>query len=227
MTATREETKIIWEGAQRVLPPGSIVYGVTELAAKWECSKGLISKWVKYLVQSERIVNEPSPRGCVASICNWDSYQSYMDERIGEREQLVNTTRTQREHNENLNGEVKKERKNTARTGIRATYSESFEKIWKLYGKVGKKADASKALEDLSLTQEEFTHLLKAIPSYIADCRRADRKQQYLGTFLREDWRDWYRTTPAEPQESDQAGFDHIRRLNAQALAKVSRDGAV
>lgn len=84
-----------------------------------------------------------------------------------------------------------KKNSNTARTGVRAEYTAAFEGAWEAYGKEGKKADASKAFQELNLTPEESQDLLKAIAAYLADCARADRRRMYFGTFLREDWRVW------------------------------------
>jgi hypothetical protein len=118
----------------------------------------------------------------------------------------------------------KERRKNIAESGgIRTAYSEKFENAWEAYGKVGKKADASKAFEELNLSSEELQSLLRAIPTYIANCRRNDRKQMYFGTFLREDWKDWDRSTSKANIQDDLSGFDFIRKQNEEALARLQK----
>lgn len=115
--ATWKQTKILWEGKQRELPPGSVVFGITELSSRWECSKNTISKWLRYLQTSDRISLETCPRGCIATIRNWEEYQLSDDEGRTPSEHKVNTARTQGEHSENLSEEgnkSKKRRSNTA-----------------------------------------------------------------------------------------------------------------
>lgn len=73
--ASWEESTIMWEGNQRVLPPGSVVFGTRELALKFKCNKSTIQKWLDYLVKTNRIIVETSPRGSLATICNWKEYQ--------------------------------------------------------------------------------------------------------------------------------------------------------
>jgi hypothetical protein len=220
-TATWKESKVLWEGEQRMLPPGSVVYGITELARKRKQSKSTISRWIKYLVDSGRLRNETGTRGCIATICNWKDYQ--VDDELNgtTSEQKRNSDGTRTEPYE----EGKKERrKNIAESGgIRTAYSEKFENAWEAYGKVGKKADASKAFEELNLSSEELQSLLRAIPTYIANCRRNDRKQMYFGTFLREDWKDWDRSTSKANIQDDLSGFDFIRKQNEEALARLQK----
>ncbi len=73
--ATWKESKLLDGGQQRILPPGSVVFGMRELAETWDCSKSTISKWAHYLHDTQRITLDVRPRGCVATILNWDVYQ--------------------------------------------------------------------------------------------------------------------------------------------------------
>lgn len=97
--ATYRETKIIWQGKQRVLPPGSVVFGISELADKWEVSKATISRWLQYLASSERITVESGTRGTIVTILNWEQYQTKedFDETPSEREVNANETPSERE----------------------------------------------------------------------------------------------------------------------------------
>lgn len=80
--ATWKETKIIWLGKQRTIPPGSVVFGYREFSEKWDISKTTVKKWVQYLHDSGRIVTEVCPRGCIATICNWEIYQENDSETV-------------------------------------------------------------------------------------------------------------------------------------------------
>lgn len=185
--ASWRESKILSGGVQRTLPPGTVIFGMSELAALWKVSKRTIWKWSHYLHDTGRIVLEGSPVGTIATICNWETYQAFEQpgETPGKHE--VNTGETPGKPYE----EGKKGRKNTARTGVRAEYSAEFEAAWEAYGKEGKKSDAYKAFQESNLSQEEFEALKRAIPAYLADCKAKDRRRMYFGTFLREDWRVW------------------------------------
>lgn len=111
LAATWKPSKILWNGKQREIPAGTVVFGLKELALKWECSRSVLSKWLQYLHDTKRIVYETSTRGCVVTICNWEIYQSKEGDTIAEREHGVNTATTPREHGETLNEEVQEGKK--------------------------------------------------------------------------------------------------------------------
>ena len=108
--ATWKETKIMDGGKQRILPPGSVVFGITELAETWDCSKATVSKWAHYLHDTGRIHLEARTRGCIATIRNWDVYQGNEEEVRTQSEREVNTGRTRSEHEANCIEESKKVR---------------------------------------------------------------------------------------------------------------------
>lgn len=126
--ATWKETKIIWNGKQRVLAPGSVVFGVREIADKLDVSPATVSKWLKYLHESERIVLETGTHGSLATICNWKEYQSNEDRAETPSEHQVNAKCTPSEHQVNLIEEVKKERKKELNTA-------EFQKCLQAWGK--------------------------------------------------------------------------------------------
>lgn len=105
--------KILWNGKQRELPAGSIIFGLKEFADKWDCSRATISKWCKYLEETKRISYETSTAGCLAIICNWEVYQSADDLPLTPTERGVNVALTTRERDVALNEELRiKESKN-------------------------------------------------------------------------------------------------------------------
>lgn len=191
--ANRFETKMPRAGKQVVLPPGTAVVGIRELAEKLDFSRSTISRALGYLESTGRIQAERGPRGIIVTICNWSAYQDGQEADEPILGQSRATDGPLEGHSRALIGEEENKRRktNTARKGFRAAYSAVFEEIWDLYQRVGKKAEADNAFRDLNLSQEELDQLKRAIPAYLADCRASDRRQQYLATFLREDWRIW------------------------------------
>lgn len=109
--ANWKESKIMWEGKQRVLPPGSVVFGFREFAERWECSKTTVKKWAQYLHDTDRIVLEVCPRGCIATICNWSKYQTREEEVRPNRDHSATTACPQSVHSVTLNEESKKVRR--------------------------------------------------------------------------------------------------------------------
>lgn len=104
-------SKIMWEGHQRDLPAGAVVFGFRELAQHWDCSTSTIHKWSHYLHKTERITLETGTRGSLAIIRNWELYQSQDDDEQTPSEHGANTERTRAEHGANLIEEDKKGRR--------------------------------------------------------------------------------------------------------------------
>lgn len=107
LAATWKPSKILWNGQQRELPPGSVVFGLEEISKSWKCSRSTVSTWLKYLQKTGRVVYEPSKRGCLITICNWELYQSQDDAVCTEREQEADKSRIQPVHEVALSEEVK------------------------------------------------------------------------------------------------------------------------
>jgi len=105
--ATWKETRIIWKGQQRVLPPGSVVFGYRELSERLQCGHTTIATWSKYLHDTGRIVLESSTRGSIATICNWESYQATDDDARTEHVRDADARGTRRVHGADLNEESK------------------------------------------------------------------------------------------------------------------------
>lgn len=111
LAATWKPSKILWKGKQREIPPGTVVMGLGELAAKWECSKTTIKKWLIYLEESERISLEMCSRGTIVTIRNWDVYQSKEVEGCPPSEHEVSAGCPPGVHEVNLNEEVQEGKK--------------------------------------------------------------------------------------------------------------------
>jgi DNA-binding transcriptional MocR family regulator len=77
--ATRFETKIRWKGQQRLIPPGTVVTGVRELAKRLGFSKDSVARAFHALSSRDSIRVETSTRGTLITICNWSEYQEVTD----------------------------------------------------------------------------------------------------------------------------------------------------
>lgn len=109
--ATWRETQIIWNGSQRVIPPGSVSTGTKELGNLIGCSDRTVSKWLKYLNDSARIFLETCGRGTLVTICNWEVYQSTEEIDFAPISEKVRGDLAQASRGLRLIEEVKKERK--------------------------------------------------------------------------------------------------------------------
>lgn len=207
LMVNREESEVEWGDGMRKVLPGEIVTSLPELANSGRpVDIAQTRRDLAFLEKRQTIQQTVSKRGRIISVCNWDKYHStseYVelpaaDVSAGSQQDSGRIAAGCRTLNgEERSREEKKERKNTARSAARATYSPIFEGLWDLFGKVGKKADASKAFEDKRFSEEEIQELRLAIPAYLADCSRCDRKVMYFGTFLRDDYRPWLEARPA------------------------------
>lgn len=193
--ATWKESKILWNGKQRILPPGSVVFGVSELAAKWKCSKSTIWRWVQYLASSERIRYESGTSGCLVTILNWEIYQSQVDAAETLAEQNANTARTRPERGENLS-KKEEEKKEDWREDLYGKYP-------KRKGDQGKDR-AFKKLDREFTSQENRTQLEAAVRNYAKHCdaegKTGTEFVKMFATFVNGVWKEWasYKP-PVEP----------------------------
>lgn len=208
--ATWKETKVLWAGQQRVLPPGSVVFGFRELAAKFEVSRNTVAKWSQYLHDTQRIVLEKSPHGCIATICNWELYQSGEVEEQPQSDHDADAVRTQSghtlSHGAALSEEDKKERtKSNARSRERKSEFD-LESVYKKYPRKQGKQNGLKKLTREITTLAEFEDLNRAVDRFAAHHRARGTEPDfipYFSTFV-SSWRDWLDpetgTTQAAPQ---------------------------
>lgn len=107
--ATWKPSKVLWNGNQREIPPGTVVMGLVELSSKWGCSKNTIKKWLQYLEKTQRISLEMCTRGTLVTIRNWDVYQGRDEEDCTPTARQVNADCTPAAHEVTLSKESKKE----------------------------------------------------------------------------------------------------------------------
>jgi len=187
--ATLKETKIIWNGSQRVLPPGSILTGFRELADRLSCSRDTIGRWLDYLRHTDRVAVDHSTRGTLITVLNWNTYQS-SSENVGHE---ADTDQTTAGHDTpptvgrqpDLIEEYKKER--------RKNYSSVFdlEAAYQLYPqKCGTKGKGLKKLATTVKTEQDYADLLAGL-KYYAQSKRV--KDGYIKNFVTwaGEWRDW------------------------------------
>lgn len=188
--ATWKESQILWEGQQRVLQPGSVVFGVTELALRWDCSRSVVQKWLHHLHDTGRIVLESCSRGSLVTICNWSAYQQEAEEACSPRKSGVGTAWERRGHGEALKKKVQCKKEEYI---SRASASSEFdlEAVYKKYPrKVGKTQGIKKLAKEIH-SQEDYQSLLVAVDRYSASVRGAE--PQFIKHFSSwaTSWRDW------------------------------------
>lgn len=243
--STWKESKVLWEGKQRTLPAGSVVFGYRELSTKFECSKNTIKKWAKYLHDTDRVILETCPRGCVVTILNWEVYQGVDEDSRTLDARNAHTTSTQGSHSVPLIEEVKKERSiNTgqfgdefgegeARQEEEGTPSEKkspidLEAAYRLYPRKQKKKAGLERLKKTVKTTDDFERLIGAVRRY---CASDDVKRGFVmhfSTFAGE-WEEWEDPdagkvlNPNEPKYivTGPADDSHIDKLIADQLARA------
>lgn len=192
--ATWKPSKILWNGKQREIPPGTVVMGLIELSSKWGCSKNTIKKWLQYLEKTERISLEMCTRGTLVTIRNWDVYQGREEEECTPTARQVNTDCTPAAHEVTLSKESKKEELNTIEHRKRYSRVKSdfdLEKLYKGYPRKKGKTPGLKKLAKEIKTEADYLALAEAIKNYAADSAGKDAQYiQFFSTFAGQ-WRDW------------------------------------
>lgn len=151
-----KESQIIWKGERRSLPPGSVIFSPLEISRRWDCSKSVIQKWLKYLHDTGRIIVETCSRGTLVTICNWEAYQSSDDEACSPQGHSEASARPPRGTYE----EGKKERsKNTPE------FERALAEYKRLPG-VQKGPKAEQRFSDQIASPEDLDQLLVAIQNY-------------------------------------------------------------
>lgn len=130
--ATWKPSKILWQGKQREIPPGTVVFGIKELADRWGCSRSVLRKWLNYLHYTQRIVLESCSRGTLVTICNWTAYQSVDDEPCAPSDSAVRTECAPSVSGEPLSEEGKKEEGKKGEADPRVPALPRLAEIWNL-----------------------------------------------------------------------------------------------
>lgn len=151
-----KESQKLWNGHQRVLPPGTVIFSPKEISQKWGCSKSVIQKWLKHLHDTGRIVVESCPRGTLVTICNWELYQSSEDEACSPRGHGVVTACSPRGTHE--------EREEDKEEYI-GQFKQALAEYKRLPG-VQKGARAEKRFREQITSEDEFKSLIAAIENY-------------------------------------------------------------
>lgn len=137
--STRYETSIRWKGQQRVIPPGMVVTGIRELAARLGFSKDSIARALRALASRDSIRIETATRGTLISICKWDEYQCSDDESATQVRHSRDTDETRAGRQPDLNGKKRSKSKSSA--------SAETTELWKHYA-AGIRAKALEPVHD-------------------------------------------------------------------------------
>lgn len=73
--ANWKESRIYKDGSCVVVERGQIITSLRELATRWEVHKRTVSRWLKYLEETTRIVTLSTHRGTTITICKYLEYQ--------------------------------------------------------------------------------------------------------------------------------------------------------
>lgn len=208
--ASWEESQIIWDGAQRILPTGTVVYGIRELSTRWRISPNTVRRWIKYLHDTGRIVNESCTRGSIITICNWKKYQN-SEECVGTpSEHQVNTNCTPSEHQVNTKCtpsdpyeelRIKNIRIKNKELDLNLVHSErasvsiqfDLESLYRDYPRKEGKQQGMKSLRSQIKTQEDYDAFRFAIWKFnkqVEERRTELRFIPLFSTFVLKKWRD-------------------------------------
>lgn len=198
--ACRFETKRNHGGEIKVIPPGSVIFGIRELADHLGFSKDTVYRALKYLKNRDTISVTSDTRGTIVTFCNWSKYQiEHTNTATPERQELrhdPDTTATPARHEPTRIGQGNKvtSKQETKKTnvGIRTEYPQDFEHFWLKYKsstnrRMGDKKKALAIWNKLKLTEIERALLNRAIDKYMSD-KEVWKKD--FSSFLNTDWRD-------------------------------------
>lgn len=93
--ATWKESEIIWNGAKRTIPAGSILFGYGQLAKLWKESKSALFRGTQMLRKWNIIEYESGTQGSLVTLCNWKEIQGHKDEAGTQMERKWNADGTQ------------------------------------------------------------------------------------------------------------------------------------
>lgn len=196
LAASWKEFSFSQDGTTKTYPAGSVVYGQRELATQLGFPLTTVNRWIKFLVRTERIRNETGTRGSIATICNWNEYQSpeevaeHKRNTSGTRPELYEEDKKEEVFNTPIlktgNTEEKTKTKKKRTPAHRLVYSSEFEFVWKTYGRRGDKAEAFSVFQDLDSSEQEL--VLKAVKVYVAKNPELQFRK-HLQRFLLSDWR--------------------------------------
>jgi hypothetical protein len=192
--ASWKPTKILWNGEQREIPPGTVVMGLGELATKWDCSRMTIKRWLEYLEKSERISLETCTRGTLVTIRNWELYQNKEEEDVTPSGHEVDTGWIPSGNELALSEEVKNIRNNTVKRSSKKThrnYSAEFEEIYNSYPRKEGKSPGFKIYQQEILTPEDQEDLKTAIARYKLKKQKTDPNFLLKFSTFMHQWRDW------------------------------------
>lgn len=205
--ANRFESKIRWNGAQRVLRPGELLVDQRRLAADLDLARTTLQRHLKYLSDTGRIQAESGPHGTIITILNYSEYQ---DEESASGPQPGQERAVDAAANAAHIGELRIENKRIPGPKVQKpdAYSQEFEGVYTEYPRKEGKKGGWKIYKREITTDLDRETLLKAIRKYRA--MNAGKEKEYLKHFdtFMNNWRDYVPTelsTPVDNSVGNQA----------------------
>jgi DNA-binding transcriptional MocR family regulator len=185
--ATRFETSIRWQGRRRVIPPGTVVTAIRDLADHLCFSKDAVARALAALNERDSIRVESATRGTLVTICNWSEYYDLPAECATPPRHERDTDETLAGRQPDLIGELENKKTKTRRKG----YPPEFEEIYRAYPRHEGKSGGFKVYEKQILSPADHAELSKAIANYKS--RKAGTELRYLLMFssFMHQWHDW------------------------------------
>lgn len=195
--ATHYDSKILWDGELRIIPPGTVVTGMQEIADGLLIPKTTVYRWVRYLEKRNSIRIESGTRGTLITICNYSKYQldhksdGTQTEQLMEHGRNADGTPTERgrtliEQEYNTTTKPLNPKKNSV--GIRTEYPQEFQDIWIKYGRRGDKKAGYEEWKKINPSEIEIAMLHRSIDRYAKNNEWKFRK--HICRYLKTDWRE-------------------------------------
>jgi hypothetical protein len=201
--ATWKPTKVLWNGKQREIQPGTVVFGLKELAEKFDCSRDTIHRWLRYLCDTGRITYETSNRGCIVSVCNWELYQGKEEFDADDVGRQPDTDLTPTGRQPALSEEVQEEKKEYIEHRKQCSKPNfDLETLYQGYPRKKGKTPGLRKLEKEIKTEADYLALKEAIRNYGAEvANREPEHILYFSTFAGQ-WKDWVNVEPDNTQST-------------------------
>lgn len=178
-----KESQTIWNGDRRTLPPGTVIFGIKEIANRWNCSQRTISKWLHYLHKTDRIVLETCARGTLVTIRNWEKYQKEFVDACAESAEIVRAAHVPSRNEVGLKEESKKE-------DLVSIQKFDLETVYRKYPRKQGKTKGIIRLRKEIRTEDDYRDLIKAVEHYRSS---GDVQRGFVKLFssFASEWRDW------------------------------------
>ncbi len=200
LRANHDETKIMWNGAEEVLEPGSFITGRKVLALATGQTESAVWKRLDSLRKMGMTTQKSNNKFTIVKVLNYCTYQGKGNKKEQQSNNKVTTKEQQSNTDKNIRTkEVKKKDKD-----LKTLARNAFEKFWFAYPKKRSKGDAEKAWEKISMTDTMLEAILDSIENgkQSQDWTKEGGKYiPYPATWLnRKGWEDEYTQADNVPE---------------------------